>query len=231
MLLSIVYPVKSLKQDKLVNKCLKNYNFDDVEQIIVTSDKEDLEKVFAENVTIIIKGTNSRAIRLNHGIKNARGDMILLHHPRSLIERKGIEELLMKSNELVWGAFTHAFDTLGFLYKFTSFYSNKIRGDMRKVYYLDHCIFAKKRVLEEIGYVPELDIFEDTALCEKLKKIGSGERLHAISTTEAIRFEKNGFFRQAFLNMKLKFQYRRGKDHQMLNKEYEENLELNSEYE
>ena len=48
------------------------------------------------------------------------------------------------------------------VYKFTSWWSNYIRGDIRKIYYLDHCIFFKKHILDEVNPC-HLEIFEDTA--------------------------------------------------------------------
>ncbi len=118
-----------------------------------------------------------------------------------------------------------------FSLKFTSFYSNYIRGDLRGIYYLDHCIYSEKKLLEEIGLVPEIDIFEDTAICIKLRKLSKWKRLDSKSTTSAIRFNKNGFWKQALLNAKLKLKYSFGVFHEDLNKDYEKKMDLNSKYE
>ncbi len=172
--------------------------------------------------------TSSRAVRLNAGIKEAKGDLILLHHPRSVIEEKGIE-FLAKNQEFQWGAFTHKFDITHPLLIFTSWYSNYVRG-RRGVFYLDHCIFAKKDLLIQIGLIPEVDIFEDTELSLALKKKASPKLLNFTSTTSAIRFTKNGLFTQSYKNQILKLRYYFDFDHRKMNQEYETNLNLNTNY-
>ena len=79
---------------------------------------------------------SNRAERLNEGLKYAKSDIVLLHHPRSILSVEGLESL--RDLEGIWGGFKHRFDEKGFPYSFTSWYSNVIRFKMRKIIYLDH---------------------------------------------------------------------------------------------
>lgn len=181
--------------------------------------------------TLIETTSHSRAHRLNLGIEKAGVDLVLLHHPRSLIDIKAIDYLIQEEENLCWGGLTHRFDKSHMLLKFTSWYSNNVRARIREIFYLDHCIFLKKSILDcESSVVPELVIFEDTALSEKLKTIGPSLLLAYESRTSAIRFSKNGVFRQALLNQFMKIGYLLNFSDELMNKIYEKGLSLNTKY-
>ncbi len=141
-------------------------NLSGAEIICVDSGSTDgtKELIIKSGFKLISVDTTSRAKRLNTGIQHAKGDMLLLHHPRSLLSVDSFAELQNNQEDLYWGAFTHKFDLNHPLLKFTSWWSNKVRGDLRHIFYLDHCLFIRKEIFEQIGLIPEVDIFEDTDL-------------------------------------------------------------------
>lgn len=216
-----------------LGKILSAYrNLADCEIICVDGGSQDntLQVIANSGARAIETDIRSRAGRLNEGIKQARFDMVLLHHPRSLIQLDGLRALIKNADELTWGAFTHQFDSQHPLLTFTSWYSNFIRGDRRGVYYLDHCLFAQKHLLLDVGLLPEIDIFEDTELCLKLRQQAKGERLSYVSQTSAIRFQTHGVYKQAIKNQYLKWQYYFKRSDKKMNKSYESELQLNSQY-
>ena len=123
----------------------------------------------------------------------------------------------------------HQFDWPSAFFKFTSWYSNHIRADIRKIYYLDHCIFASRDLLMETK-IPDVDVFEDTILSERLGRLCKPFRLTNISLTSAIRFQRNGIVYQSILNQFMKWGYYLGIPLKKLNIFYEKSLELNSKY-
>ncbi len=231
--LSIVYPVQSLSTDVFVAKAIKSYNAKCkkaqlIQHIVITSEAKD--KVFDE-VTVKFLQTQSRGERLNAGIELCEADLVLFHHPRSLLEPEGVDYLIDYSEELNWGGFTHEFDEKHWGLQFTSWYSNHIRGRFNGIYYLDHCLYSKKSLIKKSGGFPNIDIFEDTIFCQRLMKISKPVRLPFRSVTSAVRFSSNGFWKQSFLNQKLKWGFYFKKDHRKMNADYEKNLNLNSHYE
>jgi len=174
---------------------------------------------------------SSRAARLNLGIKQSKGEMLLLHHPRSLIEPDDIEAMrtLFDGDQLTWGGFTHQFDSDHPLLRFTSWYSNHIRCDRSGIVYLDHCVFLSRAIKQSGIKIPDIDIFEDTELSKLLLGFGRPVRLAAKAQTSAIRFEHNGLWRQAFLNQLLKIAYQLHLSPDRLNRLYERGLNLNKE--
>lgn len=203
----------------------------DAEVIIVDSFSTDATVALAHSYgfKVLFTDSTSRAKRLNKGILAAKYPLILLHHPRSLLSAEAFDEL-KETRNVKWGAFTHQFEPHNsLLLGFTSFYSNYIRG-RRGIYYFDHCLFSKRDLLLKVNLLSEIDIFEDTDLCKKLRIIAPPKLLASKSTTSAIRFQQNGLWRQSFLNQILKIKYFFKYDHKDMNKDYEEGLDLNSDY-
>lgn len=183
------------------------------------------ELLSARGVRALRLETRLRAERLQAGIDAAKGDVLLLHHPRSLIAADGLRHLLENSGKLAWGGFTHRFDWEHPLLRFTSWYSNEIRAARKGIVYLDHCVFFRRELLRRP--IPAVEIFEDTELSLILRESGRPDILPFASTTSAHRFRTNGVLKQAWLNQRLKLEYFFGAPHQEMNERYERGLRLN----
>ncbi|MGC1310265.1 MAG: glycosyltransferase [Phormidesmis sp.] len=184
-----------------------------------------------DRVEIIETVASNRAQRLNVGIAASQGDMVLLHHPATLLPQK--DALLQAETALtaaVWGGFVHSFDLDHWLLRFTSWYSTRQRSQRQRILYLDHCIFARRQVLTEIGGVPDLDIFEDTALSVALGQWGKPAIAPGKVITSARRFRSRGIYRQALLNQLLKVMYHTRLDPKKLNWLYESKSQINVDY-
>ncbi len=204
----------------------------EIEIIVVDGGSTDgtLEFVKGLNVPLHILERSSRAARLSKGIAHSTGELILLHHPRSLVSVQAIESLraLAGKHENYWGGFTHQFDIDHPLLNFTSWYSNKIRCDLRGIVYLDHCIFFDSKLKDSGFTIPDVEIFEDTEISKILRTFSRPIRLPQLAKTSAIRFQKNGVYRQALMNQMLKLAYTFKVPAKAMNRFYEKGLGLNS---
>ena len=200
--------------------CVDNASTDGTESLLA-------DYAAKPNVQCVTLPDSNRAQRLNAGVRAANNDRVLLHHPRSLLDAGALEALMAVDVSVTWGGFTHSFDSAHDLLAWTSYYSNRIRMDRSGIVYLDHCIFFDRRLLGETP-VPELDIFEDTALSQALLAHGKPLRLPQLAVTSAVRYGKNGVWRQAAMNQVLKVGYKLGIDHQRMNAIYERGLRLNN---
>ena len=65
-----------------------------------------VEIVAGHGVEVLSLPGSSRAARLNLGIEQSQGEMLLLHHPRSVIEPDDIELMrtFSDADQLTWGA-------------------------------------------------------------------------------------------------------------------------------
>lgn len=234
--LSVIIPVFNEMKLGLLPKILDFWK-GKAEVIIVDGGSDDatLELVKSYPITLLELKNSNRAQRLNAGLKKATQDIIILQHPRSLLAPDALEQLHeFDSGEACWGGWTHSFDhSFYWGLKFTSWYSNFIRFDLFSIVYLDHCLFVSRRLLEKFDsttLVPEVPIFEDTLLSQKLKRELRAKRLRALSSTSAVRFKNNGFWNQAMKNQWLKLGFYFKRDPQKMDKWYEKNLSLNSKY-
>lgn len=182
------------------------------------------EKLKHTRVLYMELPSSTRGQRFNEALKVSFTDIVVFMHPRSLIKTEHIRELKNFEGPQLWGAFTHRFDDNHPLLSFTSWWSNCVRGDIKGIFYLDHILWAKR---VEVRNFPISPIFEDTLFSEQMKKRSWPIRLPTPSTTSAHRFKKNGVWKQALLNQKLKIDFLRGKAFDRMDQEYEKGLCLN----
>lgn len=230
-MLSLVMPLYNEMQHNYIQKSLPQYKKQNLELILIDGGSSDgtCDYVKSLDLKYYLLENSSRLSRIKKGLELCRGDKIIIHHPRSILDKNAFKHL--SSENADWGAFTHQFDESHPLLKFTSFYSNYIRGDIRGIFYLDHCFYLQRKLINSILEIPDCDIFEDTFISLELKKYSSPKRLSSRSTTSSVRFKKNGIYKQAFLNQKMKWFYYLNKDFDKMNKEYEKDLKLNNETE
>lgn len=183
-------------------------------------------------VKILQSDAKNRAQRLNHGIAASTGEIVLLHHPATLLPEVHALETIetARESQSLWGGFHHSFDMQHWLLGFTSWYSTQIRAKRRGIVYLDHCIFCDRQLLDRIGNVPDMDIFEDTELSKRLCQFGMPSLVSGCAITSARRFRQRGVYQQAMLNQMLKVGYHLGLDPQSMNKLYEQKVAINSNY-
>ena len=222
-------PTFNEMQHGYIQRSLPLYQGQNIELIVVDGGSTDSTQTFLEenNIQFLVISDSTRLKRIQKGIELTTGAKIIIHHPRTILNIPAFDHLLNTKN--AWGAFTHKFDHNHPLLVFTSLYSNFIRGDLRSIFYLDHCFYLDRSLKNKIIGLEDCEIFEDTEISKTLKNHSKGKRLSEVAQTSAIRFRKNGIFKQAFLNQKMKWMYYFNKDHRQMNKEYEKNLELNNE--
>jgi glycosyltransferase involved in cell wall biosynthesis len=186
----------------------------------------------SHEIQVVRSLAKNRAQRLNEGIAVSTGDIILLHHPATLlpehISLQLIEQTLQSGGN--WGAFCHSFDYSHWLLHFTSWYSDNVRVKRKGIVYLDHCPFVNRQVLAEIGNVPDLDIFEDTVLSDRLRQFSKPVLAQGKVITSARRFHQRGIYRHAMLNQWLKVCYHFNIDPKFLNRIYEKRYSINTKY-
>jgi hypothetical protein len=178
------------------------------------------------------EGKSSRGYKMQLGVAHAAGEICLFHHPRSLMGAGWLSELLAahssSDSSTFWGGFTHAFiPPISLGLRFTSWYSNTVRGDRTQVLYLDHCIFSSKKLLSACGGVPDEPVFEDTLLSKRLKKNGRYQRLKTKVPTSSIRFQKNSFVVQSSINFLSKLMFSLGVPPKTIYRFYEFRNRLN----
>ncbi|HEY9734749.1 MAG TPA: glycosyltransferase [Trichocoleus sp.] len=181
---------------------------------------------------ILETDAQNRAQRLTAGIYASSGEVVLLHHPATLLPTNALTQIAacIAEPQVAWGGFHHSFDDDHWLLRFTSWYSNTVRSHRSQILYLDHCIFARRDLLQKIGGVPDMDIFEDTVLSQQLSQFGPPVLLPGQVVTSARRFRQRGVYQQAALNQLLKLMYHARLDPRWMNWLYERKSQINVAY-
>lgn len=231
-LISIVIPVRNEEKLGFLEETLRRHHENpNLEIVVIDGNSQDQTATIAKNYNCqwIESKASMRSQRLNQGWHVARGEIIVFHHPRSLIPKKGFDFLAENRLNLTWGGFQHQFDHHHPLLQFTSWYSNHVRPRTQGIVYLDHCLFAKRQLLEQLSEPlwPEVPIFEDSDFCRKINQFGKPQIIPINIKTSAIRFTTNGLYKQALKNQILKLGYYRKQHNSKMNKSYEKNLNLN----
>ncbi len=237
--ISIVIPVyNEISNSGYLEKILHEIgNRPDFEIFVIDGGSTDSTREFAKNFSsVVVKdiGRSTRAARLNEGVTLATTQTLFLHHPRVFVKADDIQTLADNPPHF-WGGFTHKFDTKHQILQFTSWYSNKVRGAgwspfsfNKPIVYLDHCIFAPTHFFKSIGPLPDIAIFEDTVLSQKLHaSYGKATLLPYTAEVSAIRFVKRGIIRRALLNQVSKIQWYLGAHPENINKVYQDKNPLN----
>ena len=207
------------------------------EIIAVVSPSQDDTLTTLQNqsgIQVIETTAHNRAQRLSVGIAASHGDVVLLHHPATLLPPQvALTQVAtaIADPQICWGGFHHQFDWDHWLLRFTSWYSNQVRSRHGQILYLDHCPFARREILNEIGAVPDMDIFEDTALSQRIQSYGAPVLLPGRVTTSARRFRQRGVYQQAWVNQQLKLMYYLGASPAAMNRVYERQSQINVTYE
>lgn len=186
-----------------------------------------ISQLAQRGVTFLTVSHSTRGQRFDQGLAQTDARDVIFVHPRTLLTEAVIlsaEQLPLNSD---WGAFTHSFDSQHPILRFTSWWSNHIRGDRRGIFYLDHVLWARREALLKVGGFPHDAIFEDTLLCQRLLTSSLPLRLPETTVTSSLRFRKNGLVKQVLLNQIAKLQFYLRINTRNINQSYEQGLELN----
>lgn len=237
--ITLIFPTLDESQNPFIKESLNNLKEFKLQngsfpfEVIISSGTENLNfetpQELKDQIKVISSHKDSRSLRLKDGFDHAQTDIVILHHPRSVIDLESLK-FLLNQKDITWGGLTHQFDWTTPLLKFTSWYSNEVRLKLRNIIYLDHCFVVNKSKIKQNFFPPD-EIFEDTIISNNLyDQLGVPSLYPYASRTSSIRFQKNGLWFQSLLNQFLKVAFMIGLSHKTMNKIYEKGLELNSKF-
>ncbi len=141
----------------------------------------------------IISSTRGRAIQMNRGTEQSKGDILLFLHADCIVQKDSLERIEREiySNKVVGGGFKQAFSTDDLFFKITSIFGNK-RAKITNTFFGDYGIFVKRDIFEKVGGFDEIPFMEDIEFCKKIKKFGRTKQIDCYIFTSPRRYLVKG---------------------------------------
>lgn len=220
--LSVIIPVlneaKSIvssldKLQKLRNK--------GVELIVVDGGSTDQTKSLAAPfVDLLISSDRGRARQMNTGAAQATSDILLFLHADTSLPDNALQSILSANEKgALWGRFNVEITGQQCMLRIISFFIN-LRSRISGIATGDQGIFVKRSVFEQVGGFPSIEIMEDLAVSDLLKRLAKPACLQTKVQTSGRRWEKYGLWRTIFLMWYLRTSYRLSVDPEKLARRY-----------
>ncbi len=196
--ISVVIP--TLNEQESLRGALESTRAEGVEQIVVDGGSSDGTPEVARflRASKVIVGPRGRAAQMDLGYRVASGEVVLFLHADTRLEpgwRQGIAEALRRPR-VAGGAFRRCFDSERRVYRVLE-WGAALRSRVGRMPYGDQAVFVRRKLLDQIGGVPRVPVFEDLDLVRAIREHGSLALRRERAWTRPRRYERAGVLRGA----------------------------------
>lgn len=152
-----------------------------------------------------MRSPKGRGAQMNRGAARAAGEVLLFLHADTRLPERAFESIMETSRDgrFAGGAFDLSIDNPRPIFRLTAFLAS-VKHRITRVPYGDQAIFLRGDYFREIGGYPEIPLFEDVEIMEKVRRRGGRIRIirDRVSTSSR-KWEKDGVGRAILRNMAL----------------------------
>ena len=198
--ISIIIP--TLNEQANIEALAHNIGDSGCEIIIVDGGSTDnTVKLAREHHFKVLQCKPGRAYQLNHGAREAEGEILLFLHADTKLPQNFARAILqaITQTSTSLGAFRLTIANPTFAMRFISGCAN-LRSNLLQLPYGDQAIFVRKNMFLQLGMFPELPIMEDYLFVKKAQKAGRIILLKEEVVTSARRWQKLGVWRTSIIN-------------------------------
>ncbi len=186
-----------------------------LERIVVDGGSTDRTRALAERLgaDCVLRALPGRARQLQAGYLAANAEWILFLHADTVLEDgwRGAMREAMRDPAVAGGAFRFGFQPRLWRYRWIE-WGAELRCRWGGLPYGDQAIFVRRKVLDELGGVPDVPIFEDLDLAVGIRAAGRLALLRPHAWTSSRRYDRNGVFRTWLRNTAALFAFLWGVD-------------------
>ncbi|GIW78657.1 MAG: glycosyl transferase family 2 [Gemmatales bacterium] len=204
MSISVVIPV--LNEEGCLVETLRLLRQQKPAEIIVvdggSSDRTvPLAKQWAD---VVLRGPRGRAVQMNYGARQARGDVLLFLHADCSLENGALleAEKKLRSRRVVAGCFTMTVRASGLLYRAIDRCATA-RVRLTGLVYGDQGLFLRRQQFFEWGGFPPVDLMEDLFFSRSLRRKGKIVVSRRRIFVSPRRWQQAGIVRQTLKNWTL----------------------------
>jgi rSAM/selenodomain-associated transferase 2 len=158
----------------------------------------------------VVTAPAGRAVQMNAGAREARGDALLFVHADCLLPSGAAAEALQALRSgAVAGAFSFGTDSPRWADRFAAA-AGRLRHRITGYAYGDQGLFLPARTFDDLGGFPNLPVMEDWEIMRRLQRIGSVRILPLILPSSARGWQQHGLVRSALVNATVIAGYRLG---------------------
>lgn len=219
---SVVIP--TLNEEARIGACLEAAKLalgEDAERIVVDGGSDDRTREIASRRGARVLTTPAgRGTQLRSGAREARGRTVVLLHADTLLPPGADAEIAHALSDagVVGGAFRIRFGSdaeQGVVLRIWAHAMN-VRSRVFRTATGDQAIFVRRTMLESIGGIPPVPLFEDVRLMRKLRRAGQIRILPARVTTSPRLWSSTGALRVLLLHLRLRLLHAAGASPQRL---------------
>ena len=161
----------------------------------------------------VVTATRGRAMQMNAGAAQARGDVLLFLHADCRLPSRADDLIVDGLNraQKTWGRFDVSLEGAHPLLRSVAAMMN-LRSRITGVSTGDQGLFITRSLFEAVGRFPQIALMEDVALTKHLKHHGAPLNLRHRMQVSGRRWEKHGVLRTIVLMWRLRLQYWLGAD-------------------
>ncbi len=160
----------------------------------------------------ILSSEQGRARQMNHGAKNATGDIVLFLHADTELPKQALSLIAQQlTPQKVWGRFDIQLRGESVMFTIIAFMMNW-RSRLTGIATGDQVLFVSQTAFIAVGGFPEISLMEDIALSRALKKISPPVCLMAKVKSSARRWQHYGIYKMILLMWSLRLRYWLGQD-------------------
>jgi rSAM/selenodomain-associated transferase 2 len=188
--ISVVIP--TLEEAASIGSLVARLGQDGVEILVVDGGSRDATVSLAREAgALVLESERGRAAQLRRGSQNANGDLILFLHADTRLPDGWQAALLgaLRDPAVAGGAFGFRLAERGFFFRWIELWVG-VRNAVFGLPYGDQAIFVRRRVLEAMGGVPDVPLFEDLDLVRGIKAQGRLALLPLAVTTSGRRYAR-----------------------------------------
>jgi rSAM/selenodomain-associated transferase 2 len=194
--ISVVIP--TLDEHENLRAAVESTRASDVEHIVVDGGSQDGTPEVARFLRArkVLASPAGRGAQMDAGYRASSGEVILFLHADTRLEpgwREGIAEALRRPR-VMGGAFRLRFESERWVYRVLE-WGGRLRCSVGRMPRGEQALFVRRKLLDQIGGVPCVPLFEDLDLVRAICENGSLAVRPERAWTSARRYERHGLLR------------------------------------